>query len=75
MSLYVCVQVQALYHIPSLGQQVDLNIIHMEIQKTEMFENHGGEREPLLGMHAAELSPRKGLELSIVLKGTALRDC
>jgi hypothetical protein len=44
-------QVQALYHIPSLGQRVDLNIIHMEIQKTEQFENHDGERERLLGMY------------------------
>ena len=41
-------QVHALYHVPSLGQQVDITIIYLEIQKTAMFDNHDGEYKELL---------------------------
>lgn len=41
-------QVQALYQVKSLGQTVDIMIVYLEIQKTEQFENHDGERVALL---------------------------
>ena len=41
--------IQAIYHFNSLGTKVEFSISHMEIHKTRgVFENHGGDRGPLL---------------------------
>ena len=41
-------QASALFHIPSLGQQVDVMITHLEIQKSAKFDSHDGLRDKLL---------------------------
>jgi len=40
--------IQAIYNFESLGTKVDFSIVHMEIQKTRQFDNHGGDRAPML---------------------------
>jgi len=41
-------QVAAIYRMPSLGQEIDIMITYLEIQKTAQFKNMGGRRESLL---------------------------
>jgi len=40
--------IQAIYHFESLGTKVTFSIVNLEIQKTTKFDNHGGDRGPLL---------------------------
>jgi len=40
--------IQAIYHFESLGTKVTFSIVKLEIQKTTKFDNHGGDRGPLL---------------------------
>ena len=41
-------QVAAIYRMPSLGQEIDIMITYLEIQKAAKFDNKEGDREPLL---------------------------
>lgn len=41
-------QVAAIYKMSSLGQEIDIMITYLEIQKAAKFDNKEGDREPLL---------------------------
>ena len=41
-------QVAAIYKMPSLGQEIDIMITYLEIQKTAKFDNMEGDRVPML---------------------------
>ena len=40
--------IQAIYNFGSLGTKVDFSLVNLEIQKTPQFDDHGGDRGPML---------------------------
>ena len=40
--------IQAIYNFESLGTKVDFSLVKLEIQKTPQFDDHGGDRGPML---------------------------
>ena len=39
---------QAIYMLPSLGEEVDIRIVRLEMWSGDPYNNHQGDREPLL---------------------------
>ena len=57
MLLSVINGVQAVYHYPSLGKDVDISLVHVEIHdQYDKIDPTGSERDPKFGEQAASLN-------------------